>query len=66
MYRKIGQENETEEDSLTNLGGQEKEWGIRKRGCELGRLLPRWSPEGRCSSRSWNASTAKDARRQRE
>jgi len=26
MYRKIGQEKETEEDSVTNLGGQEKEW----------------------------------------
>ena len=32
MYRKIGQENETEEDSVTNLGGQEKEWVLGNEG----------------------------------
>jgi len=32
MYRKIGQEKETEEDSVTNLGGQEKEWVLGNEG----------------------------------
>ena len=32
MYRKIGQENETEEDSVTNLEGQEKEWVLGNEG----------------------------------
>jgi len=38
--------------------------GTRKRGRELGRLLPRWNPEGRCSSRWPNASAARDGRPQ--
>ncbi len=32
MYRKFARENETEEDSVTNLGGQEKEWVLGNEG----------------------------------